>query len=188
MNVALTYDDGPSQWTNAILTLLASHGAKATFFVTGVNARGDQQTLNRIRQAGHGLGAHGYNHHRFTELDDAEILDELADTRQLLGDVELWRAPYMDADERVLTIAEGLGLRHVHADILPADWVWPAQVTVDHVTKLWRDGSVVCLHDGVPPGGGTGAATRTATVEATRMLLNVPGVRYVTVTELLACV
>ncbi|MDX6388681.1 MAG: Polysaccharide deacetylase, partial [Gaiellaceae bacterium] len=30
--VALTFDDGPSQWTHAILHLLAQHGGHATFF------------------------------------------------------------------------------------------------------------------------------------------------------------
>lgn len=33
--MALTFDDGPSERTEALLALLARHGVKATFFLTG---------------------------------------------------------------------------------------------------------------------------------------------------------
>jgi len=32
--IALTFDDGPTQWTEDLLDLLDSYGAKATFFVS----------------------------------------------------------------------------------------------------------------------------------------------------------
>ena len=35
--VALTYDDGPGDFTAEMLDLLAEYDAKVTFFVTGVN-------------------------------------------------------------------------------------------------------------------------------------------------------
>lgn len=33
--IALTFDDGPFDWTSALLDLLKSYDAKATFFITG---------------------------------------------------------------------------------------------------------------------------------------------------------
>lgn len=35
--VALTFDDGPGQYTERILNTLAANGAKATFFMLGTN-------------------------------------------------------------------------------------------------------------------------------------------------------
>jgi peptidoglycan/xylan/chitin deacetylase (PgdA/CDA1 family) len=37
---ALTFDDGPSVWTEQILDLLAGSGARATFFVCGAAIEG----------------------------------------------------------------------------------------------------------------------------------------------------
>lgn len=36
-DVALTFDDGPGQYTSELLDLLAQYSAKATFFITGIN-------------------------------------------------------------------------------------------------------------------------------------------------------
>jgi peptidoglycan/xylan/chitin deacetylase (PgdA/CDA1 family) len=35
--IALTFDDGPYNYTSHVLDVLSSHGAKATFFITGNN-------------------------------------------------------------------------------------------------------------------------------------------------------
>ena len=45
--LALTFDDGPSEWTPSILDLLAEHDARATFFILGANVSGREHTLRR---------------------------------------------------------------------------------------------------------------------------------------------
>ena len=57
--IALTFDDGPSQWTPAILDLLAAAGARATFFVLGQAIDGREDLLRRIASEDHELGNHG---------------------------------------------------------------------------------------------------------------------------------
>lgn len=57
----LTFDDGPSDKTQAVLDILDRYGAKATFFVTGI----DQSHANMIKVAhdkGHTIGLHTYSH------------------------------------------------------------------------------------------------------------------------------
>ena len=75
--IALTFDDGPSQWTPAILDLLAAAGARATFFVLGHAIEGREDQLRRIAAEGHELGNHGHSHRDMRELSDAEITYEL---------------------------------------------------------------------------------------------------------------
>lgn len=61
-NVYLTFDDGPSIYTNEILDILAEQEVKATFFVTGKDKEGYGDVYRRIVEEGHTLGMHSYSH------------------------------------------------------------------------------------------------------------------------------
>ncbi|MBI4240703.1 MAG: polysaccharide deacetylase family protein [Candidatus Rokubacteria bacterium] len=61
------WDRQPSvvrQGTEAILSLLAEYGIRATFFVLGYVADRFPELCQAIRARGHAIGTHGYWHHR----------------------------------------------------------------------------------------------------------------------------
>jgi peptidoglycan/xylan/chitin deacetylase (PgdA/CDA1 family) len=58
----LTFDDGPSQNTEAVLEILQQYGIKATFFVIGRSDSHSRQIYRKILQDGHSLGIHSYSH------------------------------------------------------------------------------------------------------------------------------
>lgn len=58
--VYLTFDDGPSAYTDDILDILDAYGVKATFFVVG--KQGYTEQYQRIVEEGHTLGMHSYSH------------------------------------------------------------------------------------------------------------------------------
>lgn len=58
--VCLTFDDGPSTNTDAILDVLAEYDVKATFFVTGKKSYTEQ--YRHIVEQGHTIGMHSYQH------------------------------------------------------------------------------------------------------------------------------
>ena len=60
--IALTFDDGPSNQTEAILELLKRHNLRATFFLTGQRAEQRPELVEKISMAGHQIEAHGYWH------------------------------------------------------------------------------------------------------------------------------
>lgn len=60
--VYLTFDDGPSIYTEELLDILAEHHVKATFFVTGKGKESYGDTYRRIVEEGHTLGMHSYSH------------------------------------------------------------------------------------------------------------------------------
>lgn len=60
--VYLTFDDGPSGNTTAVLDALAAVDGKATFFVIGSNISGKEATLKRVVAEGHAIGIHTYSH------------------------------------------------------------------------------------------------------------------------------
>ncbi len=65
--VYLTFDDGPSAYTDEILDILAEYGVKATFFVIGKEDEKSQEALKRIVEEGHTLGMHSYSH-KYSEI------------------------------------------------------------------------------------------------------------------------
>lgn len=57
--IYLTFDDGPSSYTEDVLALLEKYNIKATFFVCD---NGRPQLITKIHEAGHAIGIHCQNH------------------------------------------------------------------------------------------------------------------------------
>jgi peptidoglycan/xylan/chitin deacetylase (PgdA/CDA1 family) len=194
---SLTFDDGPSDWTEAVLDELAAHDAHATFFVLGaaVVTPARRQTLERIVRDGCELGNHTFSHPALDELSPEEVERELALGTAVIErttgvETRHWRAPYLRSTSEAGARAAALGLREVRASIVPSDYSWPADQTASYVLERLRPGAVVCLHDGRPPHEPPDLSrpTRDQTVSATRAILEAAaarGLRSVTVAELL---
>lgn len=58
----LTFDDGPSPVTGAILDTLKQENVKATFFVLGSNVDYRKDMVKRMYEEGHYIANHGYSH------------------------------------------------------------------------------------------------------------------------------
>ena len=69
--VYLTFDDGPSKYTEDILNILDRYDVKATFFVVGKEDERSREALSMIVDGGHTLGMHSYSH-KYTEIYDSE--------------------------------------------------------------------------------------------------------------------
>ncbi len=65
--VYLTFDDGPSSYTEDILDILDRYEVKATFFVVGKETDSAKEALREIVNRGHTLGMHSYSH-KYSEL------------------------------------------------------------------------------------------------------------------------
>jgi peptidoglycan/xylan/chitin deacetylase (PgdA/CDA1 family) len=177
--IALTFDDGPSEWTGPILELLRDHGARATFFVVGSVAQQHADLIRRIVEEGHELGNHSWSHPALAaDCDEERIHEELERTSSAIAEIvgrrpRRFRAPHYSIDERVEAIATRLGLVHTRSDVAPPDW-HPrigAAVTATFILQQLYPGAIVNLHDGIPPGEmGTGQ-TRQPTVDAVATVL-----------------
>ena len=81
--VYLTFDDGPSIYTNEILDILNQYNVKATFFVVGREGSSAEEALRRIVEEGHTLGMHSYSH-KYREL--YESMDSFAEDFEKVRD------------------------------------------------------------------------------------------------------
>lgn len=195
--VALTFDDGPSEWTIPILELLSRHDSRGTFFVVGRHiTKQHEATLRRVVAAGGELGNHSFTHPaNIGELPVAELREELHATSERIGAViesrpRFWRAPHFRSNLKARTVAAGLGLREAGASVIPADYQWSAEQTAAFVLDALRSGDVVDLHDGRPIDEPVeaSATSREATVQALAIILEgmeERGLRSVALSELL---
>lgn len=65
--VYLTFDDGPSIYTQDILEILDRYDVKATFFVVGKESDAEKEALTMIVEGGHTLGMHSFSH-KYAEI------------------------------------------------------------------------------------------------------------------------
>ncbi len=59
--VSLTFDDGPSRYTEAVLDILTAHKISATFFVMGAQVAKYPKTIKRMADEGHEIGNHMFS-------------------------------------------------------------------------------------------------------------------------------
>jgi peptidoglycan-N-acetylglucosamine deacetylase len=200
--LALTFDDGPSRWTPALLDVFGEHGGRGTFFVLGRAVDGRAAVLRRSVREGHELGNHLLSHRSAEHLDEEEIRRELVATGERVRAASgalprLVRPPYGASCERVAPVAAGLGLGPtIFWSFSPRDWRErkPGPI-VERVLEHAAPGAIVVLHDAVAPqprpwNRRVARATRSRrpTVAAVAEILEVltkEGYGFVTVSELL---
>lgn len=187
--LALTFDDGPSEYTGDILDILEEHGAKASFFVLGDYIGGDY--LKRMVESGCEVCNHTTTHPNLQYLNAVEALHELAacSTRIVAATGQapyFYRAPFGKDSPEARAAGLTCGMVSVGWDVDAEDWAETdskiiASRILDGVTAGAR---VILLHDGVPPDR---IGTRQPTVDAVRVLVPTllsQGYELVTVSEL----
>lgn len=77
---ALTFDDGPSPNTDALLQALEEENVKATFFVLGHNVNIYPDNVRHMVAAGHEVGSHSYSHPNMRQISPAKQAQELVNS------------------------------------------------------------------------------------------------------------
>jgi len=152
--VALTFDDGPTELTEAYLSVLDRAGARATFFVLGAQCSQWPSVVAEIERRGHELASHGYSHATFPRLERMGLLeDELARTASLLpptGQRPMVRPPHGSVSFRSLVACARAGFTTV---LWSNDSGDSRTESADQVVRGVLDarvpgGSIVLLHEG----------------------------------------
>jgi len=152
-SLALTFDDGPSEATPALLELLAKFGVQATFFMCGANVERLPEIARAVAAAGHEIGNHSDTHPRFDFCSSEFIYRELAEAQRKIAGAtnispKLFRAPYGVRWLGLGAAQERLDLLGVMWTLLGRDWRWPAPRISAFLTGQARAGDIICLHDG----------------------------------------
>ncbi len=149
----MTFDDGPSEGTPALLELLARHGVAATFFQCGANVERLPGVAREAREAGHEIGNHTYSHPMLCFRSPAFIRRELQRAQAAIeahtgARPVLFRAPYGVRWPGLGAAQAGLGLTGIMWTVIGYDWKLGAEEIVRGVSGSVSNGAIICLHDG----------------------------------------
>lgn len=154
--LALTFDDGPVPlYTPLLLDTLNRLGLKATFFLIGLRVQQYPYLARAIARAGHELGNHSFHHVNLTQIPEAQLVEELTRTQQMIGEVtgvapQYFRPPGGRYDPTVLRAARDLGLITVFWTDDPADYARPSPLLLEaKLLARVSNGGILLLHQGV---------------------------------------
>jgi peptidoglycan/xylan/chitin deacetylase (PgdA/CDA1 family) len=150
-SIFLTFDDGPIPIvTPFVLNILKQYNAKATFFCIGDNVRKHPDVFEQVKNEGHSIGNHTFNHLKGWKTDDKTYLDNFLQADKLL-DSQLFRPPYgrIKASQVKLLQNARPGIKIVMWNVLSGDFdsSLKPEKCLQNVLKHTKSGDIVLFHD-----------------------------------------
>lgn len=159
--LALTFDAGStSNGSDSIISILRKQDLRATFFLTGLFIEKFPHVVGDLINDGHELANHTYTHPHLTswELNQANIKLEYVDRNFIYSQLNktdsilyahfkrhlkpLWRAPFGEYNDEILTWAAELGYRHIKWSNQCDTWDWVS----DKESPLYRTPNEIYAH------------------------------------------
>lgn len=149
--VALTFDDGPGEYTHAILDLLERYHVKATFFMIGTEVEKYADAVKREHDIGMEQGNHSWDHKTLTHLTPPDIAKEITSTNDVIRSITgqnptVFRPPGGGTNATVQATSQGMPLILWNIDTV--DWeTRDAQNTYNIVMNEVGDGDIILMHE-----------------------------------------
>jgi peptidoglycan/xylan/chitin deacetylase (PgdA/CDA1 family) len=152
--VALTFDDGPSPFTDRLLQILADNDAKSTFFLIGNKVAANTAGAKRIADAGMEVANHTWEHPNMTTIPPELIGSQIAKANDAIASAtgqrpKLLRTAGGVINDKVLAAAKQQGMADINWDVVPFDWINDSNTaaTAYMLKTQIKPGSVVLFHD-----------------------------------------
>jgi peptidoglycan/xylan/chitin deacetylase (PgdA/CDA1 family) len=152
--VALTFDDGPSPYTPAVLSVLQQYHVPATFFEIGEEVPRYPQYARLLTRAGYPVENHTWSHPDLTKLSPAQVGAQIDQTQSEIRAVtgttpQCLRPPYDAFNATVLNEVAARGMTTMSYSVDSKDWTRPGVAAiVQAVVGAAFPGAVVGMHDG----------------------------------------
>ncbi|WP_053075007.1 polysaccharide deacetylase family protein [Ornithinibacillus californiensis] len=151
--VALTFDDGPSQYSAEIVDILKDYGVGGTFFLVGINLNKYPEQVAYINDSGYSIGTHSMSHINFATSPVATQKNEIYQSSRLIEDligekVTLFRPPYGQFNDNTKQISTELAHKMVLWNNDPKDWESRnTDKIIQHIKSTEASGSIILLHE-----------------------------------------
>lgn len=152
--IALTFDDGPSPYTDRLLQVLRDANAKATFFLIGNKVAANPDGARRIADAGMEIGSHTWEHPNMTTIPPEDIPAQFSKASDAIQAATGQRPTLVRTagglvNDQVLAEAGKQGLADVNWDVIPFDWANDGNTAATRALLMSqiKPNSVVLFHD-----------------------------------------
>jgi probable sporulation protein (polysaccharide deacetylase family) len=141
-----------TEYVEPILEMLANNEAKATFFVGGTWANSNSDVLQKIVEAGHEVGNHGYYHKDHTRISKERNREEIYITHELVKalvnkEMTLFAPPSGAFNDVTLEVAEALNYKTIMWSKDTIDWRdKDASLVYKRATKNPQNGDLILMH------------------------------------------
>lgn len=144
----LTFDDGPiPEVTPKVLDLLKEKGIKATFFCVGENVYKYPELFKRIKDEGHSVGNHTYNHLKGMKTSTRSYIQNIEQANTLIQS-NMFRPPHGWLTRLQYWSIVGK-YKLIMWDVISCDYDanLSPQKCFNNVIDYVRDGSIITFHD-----------------------------------------
>ncbi|MGH1520336.1 polysaccharide deacetylase family protein [Chryseobacterium sp. JK1] len=152
--IALTFDDGPTEFTPLFLDQLKEHQIKATFFCIGKQIEKYPEIFQRIIAEGHIIGNHTFSHSNSTGfLSASKMTEEIekCDTIiQKTGNIktDLYRPPFGVTNPNIARAIKNTHKQSIGWNVRSLDTIIDDEKRIyKRITTGLKKGSIVLLHD-----------------------------------------
>lgn len=151
---ALTFDDGPTEFTPKFLDLLKEHEVKATFFCIGRQIEKYPEIFQRIIAEGHTIGNHTFSHSNSTgflsTFKMTEEIEKCDEVMMKVGNIktDLYRPPFGVTNPNIAKAIRKTGKKSIGWNVRSLDTIIDNEKKIyQRVTKGLKKGSIILLHD-----------------------------------------
>ena len=144
----LTFDDGPNlNSTPLICDILKQYDVKATFFLTGCQIERTMSALDKLRNDGHCIGNHGFEHIHGWRISKDKFLENMMLGHELTSS-RIFRPPYGEITPGQYKLIKDR-CHVVMWSIMPYDFLRRTSPTecVNRVIEHSSGGDIIVLHD-----------------------------------------
>lgn len=148
--IALTFDDGPGEYTEEFLDKLSQKNVKTTFFLLGMKIPGKEKVVKKMYDDGHDIGNHSYNHPQFRFMKKEDVLKNIAyaddEIKKATGGFvpKYLRPPYGERNKKA---EKESGKEVILWNYDPEDWKYRDKNKVIEDIMKMPENSVGVFHD-----------------------------------------
>ncbi|CAH2717447.1 hypothetical protein BACCIP111895_04639 [Neobacillus rhizosphaerae] len=151
--VSLTFDDGPSKYTEAIVDILKKYKVGGTFFFIGVNVKKHPYSVRYVQSNKYSIGSHSMNHLKMSDLSFEKQEDEIIQATKAIEDITnekvvLFRPPYGALNNQTKNIIHNYHDKMILWNMDPKDWkTRDTDKIYNDIHNTEASGSIILLHE-----------------------------------------
>jgi peptidoglycan/xylan/chitin deacetylase (PgdA/CDA1 family) len=151
--IAITFDDGPSEYTHDIIKLLDKFNFSATFFCIGKNIEKYPEVIVELIKHGHQIANHTYLHKNIGFTSAHDLMNEINLTDKLIENFtsqknQYFRPPFGVSNPNIRKAIKKTKHTVIGWNIRSLDTTKQDENKIFHrIKKRIKPGSIVLLHD-----------------------------------------